>query len=154
MKKGMKILVAYDGSEPSKHAVNQGASLAQLTESEITIISVVPIILIPVLQDKILDEESISAREMTNYQQQMSEHYSKSLKSVVDEIVGRYPELKLTSKLLDGKPSSIIVDFAEEYNFDLIIIGSRGIGGIPGWILGSTSRRVVESCRIPVIVVK
>jgi nucleotide-binding universal stress UspA family protein len=48
MKKGMKILVAYDGSEPSKLAVNQGARLAQLTESEITILSVVPVILIPV----------------------------------------------------------------------------------------------------------
>lgn len=154
MKKGMKILVAYDGSEPSKHAMNQGASLAQLTESEITILSVVPIIMIPILQDDVKDKESISTQETTNYQQQMKEHYSKSLKNAVDEVDEKYPELKVESNLIEGKPSSTIVEVAEEGDFDLIIIGSRGVGGITGWILGSTSRRVVESCTIPVLVVK
>jgi nucleotide-binding universal stress UspA family protein len=105
--------VAYDGSEPSKHAVNQGARLAQLTESEITILSVVPVILIPVLQENVMDEESISAREMTNYQQQMKEHYSKSLKSAVDEDNEKYPEFEVESNLIDGKPSSTIVEVAE-----------------------------------------
>ncbi len=50
--------------------------------------------------------------------------------------------------------SSTIVNAAEEYDADLIVIGSRGIGGITGWILGSTSRNVVESCTKPILVVK
>jgi nucleotide-binding universal stress UspA family protein len=33
-------------------------------------------------------------------------------------------------------------------------MGSRGVGGITGWILGSTSRRVVDSCTKPILIVK
>jgi nucleotide-binding universal stress UspA family protein len=62
--------------------------------------------------------------------------------------------MKIEIKLLEGKPSSTIVNTAEEFDVDLIVIGSRGIGGITGWILGSTSRNVVESCTKPILVVK
>jgi len=55
---------------------------------------------------------------------------------------------------MEGRPSATIVDEAEKNEMDLIVIGSRGLGGITGWILGSTSRRIVESCTKPVLVVK
>lgn len=48
----MKILISYDGSEPSKHALDQGISLADLTESKITILSVIPRINIPLLPEE------------------------------------------------------------------------------------------------------
>ena len=51
MKKGMRILIAYDGSEPSQHALEQRVSLAKLTDSDVTIISVVPRIMIPVFTE-------------------------------------------------------------------------------------------------------
>jgi nucleotide-binding universal stress UspA family protein len=149
----MKILVAYDGSKISKNALYQGASLANITESEITILSVIPIINIPVLEEQI-EEKSISSKETTNFQQQTKQYYSKSLKNTGNEIQKKYPELKVNSILIDGKPSKTILEIAEKGDYDLIIIGSRGLGGITGWILGSTSRRVVESCKIPILVVK
>jgi nucleotide-binding universal stress UspA family protein len=49
MKKGMKIPMAYDGSEHSMHALNQGASLANITDSVIIILSVIPRIIMPLL---------------------------------------------------------------------------------------------------------
>ena len=42
---------------------------------------------------------------------------------------------------------------AEKEGCDMIIMGSRGIGGIKGWVLGSTSRRVVDSCKTPVLII-
>jgi nucleotide-binding universal stress UspA family protein len=155
MKKGMKILIAYDGSEPSKHALNQGASLAQLTESEITILSVVPRIIIPFLPD----EEhgaypELTAQDIMEHQAQIKELHTSSLKEAEDHITEKYPDLKVEIRLLEGRPSSTIVEQAENDGVDLIVIGSRGIGGITGWILGSTSHKVVESCTVPVLVVK
>jgi nucleotide-binding universal stress UspA family protein len=155
MKKRMKILVTFDGSEPSTHALNQGASLAQLTESEIIILSVVPKIMTPLIPEDGMDVDPIpSSQEMTLYQQKMEEYYSTSLRKAVDDLAEIYPELKVDTMLKKGRPSSTIVDVAEQGDFDLIVIGNRGVGGIFGWILGSTSRRVVESCTVPVLVVK
>ena len=51
-------------------------------------------------------------------------------------------------------PPSTIVEVAENEGVDLIVIGSRGTGGIKRWILGSTSCRVAENCTKPVLIVK
>jgi nucleotide-binding universal stress UspA family protein len=55
---------------------------------------------------------------------------------------------------MEWRPLANIVDVAEKGGCDLIVMGSRGIGGIKGRILGGTSRRVVDSCKTPVLVIK
>jgi nucleotide-binding universal stress UspA family protein len=155
MKKRMKILVAYDGSDPSKHALDEGVNLAKLTDSELTILSVVPRVMMPVFPDEGLGAAPLTAaQEMTEIKETMKEFYAKSLDEAGKDIAENYPELKVKTKLLEGRPSSTIVEQAENDDIDIIVIGSRGIGGITGWILGSTSRRVVESCTVPILVVK
>ena len=154
MKKGMRILIAYDGSEPSQHALEQGVSLAKLTDSDVTIISVVPRIMIPVFTEPGTGASMYSAQEMANAQREMSRYYSDSLKEASQRLASEYPELKVETELLEGRPSQAIIDMAENDGFDLIVIGSRGLGGITGWILGSTSRRVVDSCTVPVLLIK
>ena len=155
MKKNMRILIAYDGSEPSRQALNQGVILAKLTDSDVTILSVVPRIMIPFFSEGGLGPSSISAaQQMADYHEEMKDYYSKSLEKAVKEVEREYPELKVETKLIEGRPSSTIVEMAEEDGYDLIILGSRGLGGITGWLLGSTSKKVVESCTIPVLVVK
>ena len=47
-----------------------------------------------------------------------------------------------------------ITEYAENNGVDLIVMGSRGIGGYTGWILGSTSRKVVDSCTKPILIAK
>lgn len=154
MKKGMRILIAYDGSEPSKHALDQGMSLAELTSSEVTILSVVPRVMIPVYSDVGATGSMYTGREMAEIQEDIREFYSDSLKRVSKELQDRYPEVEADTELLEGRPSKTIIEFAENDGYDLIVIGSRGLGEITGWILGSTSRRVVESCTKPVLVIK
>ncbi|MBD3207609.1 hypothetical protein GF319_14855 [Candidatus Bathyarchaeota archaeon] len=154
MKKEMRILIAYDGSEPSKHALVQGISLADLTSSEVTILSVVPRVMIPIYSDVGAAGSMYTGREMAEIQEDMREFYSDSLKKVSKELKEEYPDVELDTELLEGRPSQIIIELAENDGYDLIVIGSRGLGGITGWILGSTSRRVVESCTKPVLVIK
>jgi len=55
---------------------------------------------------------------------------------------------------MEGRPSANIVDVAEKKGYDLIAMESRGIGGIKGWIFGSTSCRVVDFCTTPVLIIK
>jgi len=150
-----KILIAFDGSEASKHALDHAVSIADLTKAEVHIMSVVPRVMMPVFPDEGFGAAPVTAaQDMSDYQERMRTIYGKSLEEAVKDISGHYPDIKVETHLLEGRPSATIVDEAEKNNMDLIVIGSRGLGGITGWILGSTSRRIVESCTKPVLVVK
>ena len=150
-----KILIAFDGSEASKHALDHAVNFAEPFSAELIILSVVPRVMMPVFPDEGFGAAPITAaQDMGEYQDKMKEIYNKSLVNAKKDINDHFPDMKVETKLLEGKPSSTIVSAAEEYDTDLIIIGSRGIGGITGWILGSTSRNVVESCTKPILVVK
>jgi len=145
-----KILIAFDGSEASKHALDHAVSIADLTKAEVHIMSVVPRVMMPVFPDEGFGAAPVTAaQDMSDYQERMRTIYGKSLEEAVKDISGHYPDIKV-----ETRPSATIVDEAEKNNMDLIVIGSRGLGGITGWILGSTSRRIVESCTKPVLVVK
>jgi nucleotide-binding universal stress UspA family protein len=76
------------------------------------------------------------------------------LEEVTAMLKEKHPEVKFVTVLKEGRPSATTVDQAEKDGVDLIVMGSRGIGGYTGWILGSTSRRVVDSCTKPILIVK
>lgn len=153
MKAIKKVLVAYDGSEPSEKALNHTIEIAKKFHSQITLLTVVPTIMIPVFPEEGFSPLT-AAKSFCGYQDGMKEVYEKALKEAEEKIIEKAPELKVETTLREGRPSKTIIEIAENEDFDLIVLGSRGIGGITGWILGSTSRRVVDSCTKPVLVVK
>ena len=53
-----------------------------------------------------------------------------------------------------GNSGKKIVDFTEKYNFDMIVMGSRGMGSAKEVFLGSTSNHVLHKPKIPVLIVK
>jgi nucleotide-binding universal stress UspA family protein len=56
--------------------------------------------------------------------------------------------------VLDGSPSRRIVDYAEQADCDLIVMGTHGRGGLDRLLLGSVAERVVRSSEIPVLTVR
>jgi nucleotide-binding universal stress UspA family protein len=149
------ILVAFDGSEPSKNALNEGIVLARTLGAKITLLSVVPRVRIPWFpEDEFGSSPITNSQDLIDYQEKIKDIYGKSLEEAKTDIEKAFPSLELNTMLMEGRPSSTIVEAAEEQDVDLIVIGSRGVGGITGWILGSTSRKVVESCTKPILVIK
>jgi nucleotide-binding universal stress UspA family protein len=73
-----------------------------------------------------------------------------------EEVKGRLEAegLHAEVELLQGSPAEVILKYAKEHAIDVIVIGSRGLGGIREFVLGSVSHNVVQSARIPVLVVK
>jgi len=147
-----KILVAFDGSEPSKRALDLAAKTAALFKGELVILTVVPKAPFPILAEE--GSSPFRAREYEVYQQRMQESFRSSLERAEADVIERYPGLKYEAVLLEGRPSSTIVEEAEKRDVGLIMMGSRGLGGITGWILGSTSRKVVDQCTKPILIVK
>jgi nucleotide-binding universal stress UspA family protein len=146
-----KVLVAYDGSDPSKRALDHAAKMAAMFEGELVILTVVPKVSVPVYSNA---ELGAQAMDIASLQERMHENYNQSMKKAEEEIKGLYPHLHIETVLKEGRPSSTIVPEAERLGVSLIVMGSRGLGGISGWILGSTSRQVVDQCTKAILIVK
>jgi nucleotide-binding universal stress UspA family protein len=64
------------------------------------------------------------------------------------------PELEMTTKTLRGRPAEEIVEASDEGDFDLIVMGGKGLGDVKGMVLGSVSNRVANDAKGPVTIVK
>ena len=145
-----KILIAIDGSQSADHALNFGIDLAEKYSAEVLIATVLN-----------SPEPSLVVKGMF-FIPNTTEEYMKKLRKFHKKIllVARYqskknnPKLKISTKLLEGRPADKIVETAKEGDFDLIVIGSRGLGGIKEFILGSVSDRIADHAPCPVLIVK
>ena len=62
---------------------------------------------------------------------------------------------RLTERVLvEGTPSEEIIDYAEEADCDLVVMGTHGRGGIDRLLLGSVAERVVRTSPVPVLTVR
>lgn len=57
-------------------------------------------------------------------------------------------------KILHGEPGPAIVNHANENDFDLVVIGSRGLNVFQEFVLGSVSHKVAKRANCPVLIVK
>ena len=142
-----KILVAVDGSEPSEHALNHAVEHSVKWNAELIIVSVVP----PISK---LVYMGPAPMYIDQYKKAARESHQRVLTKSSMKIKNDHPVIKVETRLEEGRPADIIVEIAKDEDVDLIVMGSRGLGGISGWVLGSTSRHVVETCTKPVLIVK
>ena len=147
-----RIMVAYDDSEPSKRALDLAAKIAAIFKGELIVLTVVPRVTIPIFSRDGID--SFSVAETQNMYDKMTEIFRRALEKAESEVRMRYPDLKFEALLLEGRPSATIVEEAEQRDVNLIVMGSRGLGGVSGWLLGSTSRKVVDQCTKPILIIK
>ena len=75
----------------------------------------------------------------------------KLVQSMVDEVFGATRPAGLTVEVRQGHPSNVLVESAR--HAAMLVVGSRGHGGLTGVLLGSVSRACVEHARCPVLVV-
>jgi len=155
-----KILVPIDGSKHAHNALKTALELAKIHDSELEILHVTSFSeeyasTEPESTMGTTPEETESPPEWINeYIAEARENDEKMLNQALKDAETLYPKLKITAKLLWGRPGKTIVSEAEEGRFDLVVIGSRGLGGLAGLVLGSVSHQVVNESKIPVLVVK
>ncbi len=142
----MKILVPVDGSQNSMEAVKVALKYAKATKTDIYLMTVTPFI-------SGLDLE-ISAGAMDSLNESMKSRGEEVLKKAQDILTTEGVSAKtiLSSSI---SAADDIVSFAEKEKVDLIIIGSRGLGGkATRFIMGSVASKVVGHAPCNVYVVK
>jgi len=141
-----KILAPVDGSTNSFVALKHAAELARSFDAEICIIYVS---LLPQTLPVISHIESYYIPE---YSFSDVENFAKKIIEAAREAV---PEgIRVQTHTEIGSPNLIITEYAEKNNFDIIVIGSRGLGIFSELLMGSVSSYVVHHAKCPVLVVK
>ena len=141
-----KILVAYDGSSHSKHALNWAIDFSLLSGAQVAAVKVFdgswlyPDIAetggkkFPTLLDEIRREDQRLMDEV--------------------ELMGYSRGVTVKGDILHGNITEQIIKYAGDDNYDLIVVGSRGHGVLGQLLMGSVTRNLVSLSRIPVLVVK
>lgn len=138
-----RILVAYDGSNPSQRALKKALEIGKIDPA--IEIHVVHVIKLPEMTDV----------EQNKFQALVDDIYQKGNDTLeeTEEALAELPNQSRTFLLEGRAPAYVILSHAKEHNCDLIILGNRGLSGIKEF-LGSVSHTVVQRSRIPVLIMK
>ncbi|MBX5465248.1 MAG: universal stress protein [Clostridia bacterium] len=145
----MKILVAYDGSEPARRAMRFAAGLARrLPGSELEVLYVAEDFRVAGLTgEQYLDPSTWERleRDMLEYGRKVTEEAA-----ALAEEAG----VEALTKVRQGNAAAEIVAEAQSRGVDLIVMGTRGLNALGEIVLGSVSVRVMRQAGCPVTVVR
>ena len=146
------ILVPIDGSEHSNNALKFGLELAEKYSAKLTLLSVAqPVV---VTGPMFITQPMMPPTSTAMYVQAIESAHKKMLEDTYNRAKAEKPDLEISKMLVDGRPADRIVEIADKEKFDLIVIGSRGVGGVKKFFLGSVSDRVADEAHCPVLIVK
>ncbi len=131
-----KILLAYDGGEPARRALDKTIELAKYSQAEVGVISVVPVHPGRVPVDP-WDDRTVHAEELLEARK-----------------VLREAGIEATMIEPGGDPARTIERVADERGYDTIVIGSRGLGAVARTLQGSVSEHVATHAHATVVVAR
>jgi len=138
-----RVLVAVDGSPNSARAARVAVTMAKKYEAELHVLHVIP------QPPYMLTPDSLE------------DYYRDTKKAAerwVDEVVslGNSQGLKVKGMILEHAPSVVefISDYAAKNEVDLVVVGTRGLGGFKKLVIGSTSAGTVSHAPCSVLVVR
>ena len=142
----MKILLPYDGSRNSLSALRLLASMALNPNSAIMILKVVP------STGSFLSLPGFDSDPVRN--QEIIANHSRVLKELARELARWQRGCNISYRVHFGKPAESILDVADEWNAELIILGPRKPSRLSHFSLGSVSKEVFDKSHCPVMIVK
>jgi len=138
-----RILITTDGSEPNKKAVSYGIELARLSGAKVNVVYVV-------------DTAAFASVPMDAGWEMMYELLQKEGNEAIQQIVddAKASGIDIEGSLLEGHPSHEIIEFAQNNEIDVIVLGTLGKGGLDRFLLGSVAEKVTRNSKVPVLVVR
>ncbi|MDD5473303.1 MAG: universal stress protein [Candidatus Methanoperedens sp.] len=138
-----KILIATDGSEYTKNAVDYGIEFAKNTGAKLHAIYVV-------------DTAAFASIPMDAAWESMYELLRQEGDEATKYVADRAATegLEVERNTVEGHPADEIIKYAEKNATSLIVMGTLGKSGLDRFLLGSVAEKVVRTSKIPVLVVR
>lgn len=135
-----KILLAVDGSDNAMRATNHAIELAKINDATVDVITVIDY---DQRRNEVIhwkDEEEVALER--------KERYDPTIRKL------KMNGILYETHVLYGNPGTTIVAQANKGNYDLVLMGSRGLNVFQEMLIGSVSKKVVKHAKCPVMVVK
>lgn len=143
-----RILVATDFSDASRASVDCGRALAEQFGSALHLVHVIPDLTL-----KALAPDGFVVTTPDDLQRQLEADAWKKLEAL--RSVGHPDGVRVVPSVLSSTaPADAIVRYARTEQIDLIVMGTRGRGGVPRLLLGSVAERVVRTAPCPVLTIR
>ena len=133
-----RIVVGVDGSDNAARAVDVAASLAALADAKVVAVHAIGLL------EGGGDEVQSPADRHVAVREALEQRWCKALGKA---------GVRTSYELRYGNPVVVLLAVAEEIRADLLVLGSRGLGGFPELLLGSTSTQVAQFAHCPVVIV-
>lgn len=143
----MKILLAIDGSECSQSAVESVARRPWPADSEIKVVSAIEFPFVPAPEAWTIPH---------TYYAQVADSAGEQAQQIVDKAVARLDrnQVAVTAEVLRGRARDVILEAAEKWPADLIVVGSHGYNGWQRFWLGSVSQAIANHAHCSVEIVR
>ena len=144
-----RILLPTDGSENAKRAGKHAIWIADASGADIIVLNVIEpyypqISALPNFSEVVFDELREEGKNAV-------ESFKQDLE--LNQCSGICKNIRLTTKINEGKAYLEILKTIKKENIDLVIIGASGRHGLDRFLLGSVTERVVREANVPVLVV-
>ncbi len=138
-----RILVAIDGSKMSNKALKSALQIAKERYSKVGVIHA---------EKNVMISENMT----TDSIDEIYAKINREVDGLFDEAKGlaKEEDLEIETHYVMGDPAVQIVKTAEQENYQLIVMGSRGLGAIKGIVMGSVSYKVLQLSHCPVLIIK
>jgi nucleotide-binding universal stress UspA family protein len=135
-----KILVGYDGSKQSEHAVTVAFNLSHCSDAKVLVFAVAR------------PPEPATRVELEGMLDNAREHFEEGFKRIRER--AQEEDVEVETAIAVGHPTEQIIHRAETDKVDLIVLGHRGVSRFERFIIGSTSEKVLRYAHCPVMVVR
>ncbi len=132
----MKILLAYDGGDPARRALDTTASFAQKFDASVAVVSVIPVHSGRVRVDP-WDDAPVHAAQLLDAKHRLN-------------ALGINPELLEQA----GDPAVTIERIVDDGAYDMVVLGSRDLGTVSRALLGSVSAHVATHATATVVIAR
>lgn len=147
-----KILVAVDGSETSLKAVEFAIDLVKNKKNVVEIIGIAVIELTKLNLSSFIAAPTYGLEDLASKKKDAEQWLNK-----VKELAGQDSNIKIKAEVIEEPTSSVgtlLVDYAEKENVDLIVAGTKGSSRLKKLLLGSTASHLVTYAHCPVLIVR
>ncbi|MGX1267555.1 universal stress protein [Streptomyces phaeoluteigriseus] len=134
------VVAGIDGSSESRAAAEWAAREAQLRGLPLTLVHVWQPVPEPIAQAPLLGTET-------------QQHWSERIpRETAEGLRLRHPGVEITQRQLTGPPADVLADAARDA--ELLVLGSRALSGLGGFLVGSVGLSVVAHADVPVVLVR
>jgi nucleotide-binding universal stress UspA family protein len=148
-----KVVLAIDGSEEASRAAEAAVELCEKTGSELHVVHVGEDFYLTAVTDLDMVAQTWVAQEYAESETNFEQIAREVLDAEVEKVEAAGGTVA-QAHLRVGRADAEIVDLAEEIEAGLVVLGSRGLGGVKRALMGSVSYSVVRHAHCPVLVVR